>query len=170
MEYKLSCNTPLGPMTACSDGVSLIGLRFNDDSGAGISAPDFSDNELPVFQETLAWLDSYFAGRDPGFTPQLCLRGTDFQKRVWEIILSIPYGQTMTYGEVAALVGKRASPRAVGGAAGLNPVAIIIPCHRVISKNGSLIGYAWGIHRKSRLLDLEQTGTAVFSSAGRGAS
>ena len=160
MEYKLARHFPLGPMTACSDGVSLTGLRFNDDPGAGISAPDLPDAPLSVFQETFAWLDCFFAGRDPGFTPRLCLRGTDFQKRVWEILLSIPYGRTMTYGEIAALMGPRVSPRAVGGAAGRNPVAIIIPCHRVTGKNGSLTGYAWGLPRKRRLLELEQAGAA----------
>lgn len=167
MECRLSCNTALGPMTVCSDGISLTGLRFNDAPGTGISAPDPPDSALPVFQETLAWLDSYFAGRDPRFTPRLCLRGTDFQKRVWEILLSIPYGQTMTYGEVAARLGNRVSPRAAGGAVGRNPAAIIIPCHRVIGKNGRLTGYAWGLDRKRRLLELEQAG-AGFLSAGRG--
>ncbi|WP_406037652.1 methylated-DNA--[protein]-cysteine S-methyltransferase [Succinimonas sp.] len=167
MEYQIILNTPLGPMTACSDGISLTGLRFNADAAAGLSVPDSPDSDNPVFQETRAWLDSYFAGRDPGFIPHLCLRGTDFQKRVWEILLSIPYGQTMTYGEVAALMGNRVSPRAAGGAVGRNPAAIIIPCHRVIGKNGRLTGYAWGLDRKRRLLDLEHAG-AGFPAAGGG--
>ncbi len=153
-------NTPLGPVTACSDGISLTGLRFNADAAAGISVPDPPDSDNPVFQETRAWLDSYFAGRDPGFTPRLCLRGTDFQKRVWEILLGIPYGQTMTYSEVAARLGNRVSPRAVGGAVGRNPAAIIVPCHRVMGKNGRLTGYAWGLRRKSQLLELERAGAA----------
>ena len=102
----------------------------------------------------------YFSGEVPEFTPPLALHGTPFRKAVWDILLTIPYGQTMTYGGIAALLAarhgmQRMSAQAVGGAVGHNPVAIIVPCHRVIDAGGSLTGYAAGLDRKRRLLQLE---------------
>ena len=106
--------------------------------------------------ETARWLDIYFAGGQPDFTPPLHLIGSDFRRRVWKRLLEIPYGQTTTYG---ALLGDGASARAVGGAVGRNPISIIVPCHRVIGADGSLTGYAGGVDRKIRLLALERQGT-----------
>jgi len=123
-------------------------------------APERREADLPIFRESCRWLDAYFSGKDPGFTPKLCLRTTPFRKAVWKILLTIPYGKTMTYGEIAAriasLPGKgRMSARAVGGAVGRNAISLMIPCHRVVGAGGSLTGYAAGIDKKLRLLSLE---------------
>jgi methylated-DNA-[protein]-cysteine S-methyltransferase len=126
--------------------------------------------QVPVLEETRRWLDIYFSGRIPDFTPPLRLRGTPFRKAVWRILLEIPYGQTVTYGEIAArLAGPAAKnrlaeglgsgsvlARAVGGAVGSNPVSLIVPCHRVVGADGSLTGYAAGLDRKRALLRLER--------------
>ena len=146
-------------MTMASDGLALTGLWFDRRrfSGAG-SEPELQP--LPVFEETSRWLDVYFGGGVPSFTPQLALRGTPFRQSVWEILMTIPYGHTETYGEIAGRLAKqratRVAAQAVGGAVGHNPVAIIVPCHRVIGADGSLTGYAAGLERKSRLLQLEK--------------
>ena len=122
---------------------------------------------LPVFLETKKWLDQYFSGTVPDFTPPLLIRTTPFRKEVLEILLTIPYGKTMTYGEIAAILterrrashskehSSRMSAQAVGGAVGHNPISIIIPCHRVIGSDGSMTGYAGGIERKICLLQIE---------------
>jgi methylated-DNA-[protein]-cysteine S-methyltransferase len=121
---------------------------------------DVSEQNLPVFETVRKWLDIYFSGREPDFMPPLMPKGSPFQKSVWNNLCKIPYGQTTTYGEIAKRPdpenkGKRASARAVGGAVGHNPISIIIPCHRVIGKNGNLTGYAGGIGVKINLLQLE---------------
>ena len=162
-------NSPLGGMTMTGDGEALLSLGF--DSSSFISAQPCSDREarmLPVFEETVRWLDCYFSGHAPAFTPLLLLQGTPFRKSVWKILLEIPFGTTMSYGRIAARLtppdrgftlprsGKpasgRMSPQAVGGAVGHNPIALIVPCHRVIGADGSLTGYAAGLDRKSWLL------------------
>ena len=118
------------------------------------------EKETPVLKETREWLDLYFAGKEPGFLPKLAPEGSEFRKMVWEILLKIPYGKTMTYGEIGDEVAKRTGKRtmsaqAVGGAVGHNPISVLIPCHRVVGTNGSLTGYAGGIERKVALLKLE---------------
>lgn len=115
---------------------------------------------MPVFDQTDQWLDIYFRGQEPDFTPPLSMEATPFRRSVWEIMLRIPYGQTMTYGaiarEIAAQRGiERMSAHAVGSAVSHNPISLIIPCHRVVGTNGSLTGYAGGIDKKVRLLTLE---------------
>ena len=150
--------SPLGPITLASDGEALTGLRFDRQEHA---ADTYAEESLPVFEETVRWLDLYFSGRIPDFTPSLRMAGTPFRKAVWEILLTIPYGRTMTYGEVAAKIAEqqgkaRMSAQAVGGAASRNPVALIVPCHRVIGSDGSLTGYAGGLERKEYLLRLER--------------
>lgn len=117
-------------------------------------------SKLTVFEQTRNWLDIYFEGREPDFMPPLHLIGTDFRKEVWKILLQIPYGQTVTYGEIAEELAKsrgirRMSAQAVGGAVGHNNISIIVPCHRVIGADGSLTGYAGGMEIKARLLWLE---------------
>ena len=149
--------SPLGALTLVSDGEALTALRFDSPELPGA----VRDAELPVFRETVRWLETYFAGKDPGFTPKLALRGTAFQKIVWALLLGIPYGQTTTYGALAKEAAKRLgvrkmSAQAVGGAVGRNPVALIVPCHRVIGSDGRLTGYAAGHERKQKLLTLEQ--------------
>jgi methylated-DNA-[protein]-cysteine S-methyltransferase len=114
--------------------------------------------ELPVFELTEKWLDVYFSGREPDFTPPLRMEGTPFRLRVWELLREIPYGSLISYGAIAEKLraaGIKASPRAVGGAVGANPVSIIVPCHRVIGSDGSLTGYAGGLETKKALLRLE---------------
>ena len=158
MDYLRHYDSPLGGMTMVSDGQALTALRFDrpGQSGDGSDVP-WEMHRLPVFDDTCRWLDRYFSGKAPDFTPALALHGTPFRQAVWEILLTIPYGQTMSYGEIAArLAIPRMSAQAVGGAVGHNPVAIIVPCHRVIGADGSLTGYAAGLDTKRRLLQLEQ--------------
>ena len=153
--------SPLGEIILASDGEALTGLWFAGQKYEGSTlAPEHTEKDLPVFDETRRWLDVYFTGKDPGFTPPLRLRGTDFRKAVWKVLLTIPYGKITTYGEIAARIaqktGSAASARAVGGAVGHNPISLIVPCHRVVGADGSLTGYAGGIDRKKALLALEQ--------------
>ncbi|WP_367183177.1 methylated-DNA--[protein]-cysteine S-methyltransferase [Selenomonas sp.] len=141
-----------------SDGTALTSLVFMD---RHVDYTGVITKKLPIFADTERWLDLYFNGIIPDFTPELSLRGTSFRLSVWEILCRIPYGQTISYGEIAALLteqrdGKRMSAQAVGGAVGANPIAIFVPCHRVIGKDGSLTGYAGGIERKKWLLAMEQ--------------
>ena len=166
MDYIAHYDSPLGDITLASDGTALIGLwfsgqrHFGSTLGTQTSSPAtgrthaYTPTELPVFGETYRWLDSYFAGYTRDFTPPLQLHGTAFQQHVWDALLAIPYGQTVTYGELARRLGCR-SAQAIGGAVGRNPIAIIVPCHRVVSSDGSLIGYAAGLDRKRALLQLE---------------
>ncbi|MBQ9336240.1 MAG: methylated-DNA--[Lentisphaeria bacterium] len=158
-EYQSCYDSPLGGITLESDGEALTGLWFDDPQPVpGIT--DAAEKKLPVFDLTEKWLDLYFSGKKPDFTPPLKLIGTPFRKAVWEILLTIPYGRTMTYGEIARLIAARRkmprmSAQAVGGAVGHNPVSLIVPCHRVIGAAGKLVGYGGGLDRKVRLLALE---------------
>lgn len=162
MDYTWHYESPIGGITMASDGEALVGLWFDgQEHFADILAAEHQQKPLPVFGEACRWLDIYFSGTAPDFTPGLSLRGTPFRKKVWELLLTIPYGQTMTYCGIAALIasrtGHRMSAQAVGGAVGRNPISLIIPCHRVVGANSSLTGYAGGIDKKSRLLSLEGT-------------
>ena len=173
MQYIAHCDSPLGGITLASNGEALTGLWFDGQKhfGSTLGEHPSSSADLPVFEETRRWLDVYFmknedspdAPTHSSFftlhssfppTPPLSLRGTTFLQRVWKELLSIPYGQTVTYGELARRLGCR-SAQAVGGAVGRNPISIIIPCHRVVGANGSLTGYAAGLDRKRTLLALE---------------
>ena len=159
MDFISHYDSPLGAMTMASDGFCLIGLWFDGQKYfASILDKGCEErDDLPVFKETLRWLDLYFAGKVPDFTPALSMRANDFRRRVWEILLTILYGKTMTYGEIAQRIGKPRAAQAVGGAVGHNPISLIIPCHRVIGVDGSLTGYAGGIERKKWLLKMEKT-------------
>lgn len=139
-------------MTMTGDETALTALFFDRPSQV-IAQNDFDrvTRKLLVFEETVRWLDTYFSGQAPDFTPPMRLEGTAFQQSVWEILRAIPYGTTRTYGQIATQLG-RMSAQAVGGAVGHNPIALIIPCHRVIGADGSLTGYAAGLNRKSWLL------------------
>ncbi len=150
-------------MTMASDGTCLIGLWFD---GQKYDRSTLREDEqivvqnLPVFDQTKQWLDEYFAGKVPDFLPPIKMLGTAFRLEVWKILLTIPSGRLMTYGEIAKRIaakhGKRTmSAQAIGGAVGHNPISIIVPCHRVVAGNGSLTGYAGGIDRKETLLKLE---------------
>lgn len=145
--------SPLGGMLLAADEQGLTGLWFDGAKYFAANLPEKREEKrTPILDEAARWLDLYFAGRQPAFTPPLHLVGSAFRQRVWKRLLEIPYGQTVTYG---ALLGKEMSAQAVGGAVGHNPVSIIVPCHRVVGVNGSLTGYAGGIDKKIRLLALE---------------
>lgn len=133
------------------------------------------EKELPVFALTKKWLDIYFTGKAPDFTPPLSMEGiSPFRRRVWEIMLTIPFGQTMTYGNIAKLIeeetGKRVSAQATGGAVGHNCISIIIPCHRVVGAGGNLTGYAGGIDKKIALLKNEGADVSAFTLPKKGAA
>lgn len=158
MNYIHYYQSPLGEIILTSDGKSLTGLSYDFPE---MLLPYFIEKPLPIFSETDRWLDIYFSGKNPDFIPKLSLKVTGFRKMVWDILLTIPFGQTITYGEIASRIAKqrgipRMSAQAVGGAVGHNPIALIIPCHRVVGANGSLTGYAGGIDKKEQLLRLEQ--------------
>ncbi len=162
MEYIDHYDSPLGGVTLAGDGTALTGLWFDGQQHfAETLSAGHEERNLPVFEETKRWLDCYFSGRAPGFTPPLAPRGTAFRKAVWEILLTVPCGRTVTYGEIAGILARRTgacriSARAVGGAVGHNPILLIVPCHRVVGAGGSLTGYAGGIERKKLLLKMEQ--------------
>ena len=158
--YTATYNSPLGPIVIESDGEALTGLRFGEEKTQATSS-------LPIFDEAIRWLDDYFAGKqtenavmgakkDGRITVQP--KGTLFQQRVWQALLTIPYGKTVSYGEIARMVGCK-SAQAVGQAVGANPIALFIPCHRVIAAHGQLGGYEYGIEIKKKLLELEGNST-----------
>ena len=159
--YTATYTSPLGPIVIESDGQAITSLRFSneqvhaDSTGQGEEILKEAATTPPIIAETIQWLDDYFAGKRPCNVPRLNPQGTAFQKRVWQALLTIPYGETLSYGEIAKMVDCR-SAQAVGQAVGRNPIALIIPCHRVIASNGQLGGYAYGIKIKKRLLELEQ--------------
>ena len=167
MTYRASYLSPLGAITLASDGKALTGLWFDGQKYFGSTLPvETKQGDCPVFAQAKRWLDSYFAGEKPDFPPPLHWAATPFRRAVWEILLTVPYGCTTTYGQIAAQLadrmGKPQSAQAVGGAVGHNKIAIIIPCHRVVGTNGSLTGYAGGIDKKGKLLELEQTDMTGF--------
>lgn len=145
-----------------SDGKKLTGLIFAGSENA--RKPSLTQNEtsLPIFDNTREWLDEYFGGKIPSFTPEFDISSlTPFQQRVAALTLEIPYGKTATYGEIADIIAAergitKMSSRAVGGAVGKNPVCIIIPCHRVLGANGAITGYGGGISNKIALLNIEK--------------
>ena len=174
MQYITHYQSPLGSITISSDGTSLTGLWFDGQKYfASTLGADYKEKDLPVFTEAKRWLDIYFSGNEPDFTPLLALKGSAFRMAVWQILQSIPYGQTITYGDIArqlaAQTGKtKMSAQAVGGAVGHNPISIIVPCHRVVGTGGSLTGYAGGIAKKIKLLELEGIDTTKFTVSTRG--
>lgn len=162
-EYTCELETVFGALMLSSNGEALTGLWLEGQKyfGAGLGK-NVKTQELAVFEQTKEWLDVYFNGKNPDFLPPLVPSGSEFRQRVWKILLTIPYGQVMTYGEIAGQIARergmdRMSAQAVGQAVGHNPISIIIPCHRVVGSNGSLTGYGGGIHLKIRLLELEKT-------------
>ena len=169
MKYIHHYESPLGGITIASDGNALTGLWFDGQKyfADGLDK-DWEEKALPIFEQTEKWLNIYFSGKEPDFTPLLKMKTTLFRKAVWESMLTIPFGQTMTYGEIAAQIAKknglsRMSAQAVGGAVGHNTISLIIPCHRVVGTNGSLTGYAGGIDKKVKLLSLEKVNMSTFS-------
>lgn len=162
MEYIDHYASPLGGITLASDGEALTGLWFDGQKYFGSTlTQDAEQKKLPVFDRAAQWLTVYFSGKEPDFTPPLSMKTTSFRETVWKIMLTIPYGKTMTYGEIARELARqrgivKMSAHAVGGAVSHNPISLIIPCHRVVGTNGSLTGYAGGIDKKVQLLTLEK--------------
>lgn len=147
--------SPLGAITLAGDETALTGLWFDGQAYFGDTLPlDRQRGTTPVLEEAKRWLALYFSGQRPDFAPPLRFQTTPFRKAVWELLLTIPYGQTVTYGELARQLGCR-SAQAVGGAVGHNPISLIVPCHRVVGAGGTLTGYAGGVDKKQWLLELE---------------
>lgn len=167
MQYTHHYDSPLGGITLASDGKALTGLWFDGQKYFGSTLDKIHEQKMtPVFEKTVQWLDIYFSGKAPDFTPPLsmrtsALRTSAFREAVWNIMLKIPFGQTMTYKAIAEEIARqrgieRMSAHAVGGAVSHNPISLIIPCHRVVGTDGNLTGYAGGLHKKVQLLTLEQ--------------
>lgn len=142
-----SMDTPIGTLWLDADEAGLALVAFHGPAGAR--------SDEPLLREAEAQLSAYFAGELTGFELPLSPRGTDFQRRVWDAVARVPYGSTTTYSAVAAAVGCPSACRATGAANGRNPLAIVIPCHRVVGASGALTGYGGGLERKRALLDLE---------------
>lgn len=175
MIYTISYKSPVGELLLAEQDGSLIGLwNKGQKYYLGSVKETFEEKDTPMLQKTKAWLDRYFAGEKPEIT-ELALNpaGTDFQQQVWQILRDIPYGTTVTYGDIAKQMANRLgrqtmSSQAVGGAVGHNPISIIVPCHRVVGKSGSLTGYAGGMAAKISLLTHEGVNMAGFKVPGRG--
>lgn len=163
MYYSTTHSSPVGAITLASEGDNLVGLwlegqkYFGDTMSKAVDEKD----DVPIFYEVKKWLDRYFDGQKPAISElSLAPIGGEFRRNVWDILCHIPYGQTLTYGDIAkkmaVKMGKKSmSAQAVGGAVGHNPISIIIPCHRVVGSNGSLTGFAGGIDKKIKLLESE---------------
>lgn len=170
MIYKTHYDSPLGGMLLSADDKGLTGVWFDGQKYFAYGLEELEaceEQENSILTEAKRWLDIYFSGKEPDFDLPISLSGTDFQKKVWGILCTIPYGKTMTYGQIAAQLAAEQgaahmSAQAVGGAVGHNPLSIIVPCHRVVGANGSLTGYAGGIDRKIELLTLEGVDMSRF--------
>ena len=168
MQYTSQYHSPLGEILMAADDIGLTGLWFVGQKYYALYLDkENQKKETQILKDTKIWLDIYFSGKEPNFKLPLHFTGTDFQNEVWEILYSIPYGKTMTYGEIANILAKRKglermSAQAVGGAVGHNGISIIVPCHRVVGSQGSLTGYAGGIDKKVSLLKLEKVNMDRF--------
>ena len=168
MHYTQTISSPLGNILLSADEVGVTGLWFDGGRYYAETLPEeHVERETPILMDTKRWLDVYFTGREPDFTPLLHPTGSPFRQAVWQLLLQIPYGQTTTYGELARRLAREKgretmSAQAVGGAVGHNPISLIIPCHRVIGAGGSLTGYAGGVDKKQALLALEHVDTRKF--------
>ena len=168
MQYTSQYHSPLGEILIAADDIGLTGLWFEGQKYYALHLDKGNqEQETQILKDTKRWLDIYFSGQEPNFKLPLHFTGTDFQNEVWEILCSIPYGKTMTYGEIANILAKRKglermSAQAVGGAVGHNEISIIVPCHRVVGSQGSLTGYAGGIDKKVSLLQLEKVNMDRF--------
>ena len=174
MDYKSSYNSPLGIIYMKSDGEYLTGLWFDKSRDSEKHKGQFVEENLKIFENTKRWLDIYFSGKNPDFTPKYKIEHlTEFIKLVIDIMNKIPYGEIVTYNDIANEIAKikgikKMSAQAVGGAVGWNPICIIIPCHRVVGANGNLTGYGGGINNKIKLLELEKNDINSFTIPKRG--
>lgn len=176
MVYKWVYKTPddFDDMLISSDGKYLTGLWFIGSRDDSKHTTECEEKNLPIFKETSKWLDIYFSGKNPDFTPKYKIKNlTLFRKEVLDIMESIPFGSTLTYNDIANIIAtsrglKRMSAQAVGGAVGWNPICIIIPCHRVVGKSGSLTGYGGGLKNKVALLTHEQNDMSKYFMPKKG--
>ena len=162
MIYTSTYNSTVGSLLLAADDIGLIGLWLNSDRFHAdlLVSREHTSKETPILRDTKRWLDIYFTGREPKIELPFHLIGTPFRQEVWQLLLQIPYGQVVTYGDLAKKMAEkrgvaRMSAQAVGGAVGHNEISIIIPCHRVIGANGNLTGYGGGLDKKIKLLELE---------------
>lgn len=168
MTYIQHYSSPLGGILLAADEIGLTGSWFDGEKYFADNLPaEHAERQTPILAEAARWLDIYFTGKEPGFTPPLHPICSPFRQAVWEILLQIPYGQTTTYGEIARQLAEKQglekmSAQAVGGAVGHNEISVIIPCHRVVGTSGSLTGYAGGIDKKVKLLELERADMCGF--------
>lgn len=151
MEYGFIYESPLGKIVLTENGTAITRLIFSEVLPAGVNG-----RETPLLKKAAQELREYFAGSRQYFDLPLSPQGTDFQQKVWQALQDIPYGAVCSYQDIARAIGNEKACRAVGGANNRNPIAIIIPCHRVIGANGNLVGYGCGLHLKRKLLDLEK--------------
>lgn len=169
MYYISDYNSPLGKILLAADEKGLVGLWFERQKYYAYHLPQKNlERKVKPIQEAESWLHIYFSGKEPDFTPPLHYTGTDFQMQVWNLLRTIPYGETRTYGEISKMIAKsmgvdKMSAQAVGGAVSHNPVSIIVPCHRIVGSGGSLAGYAGGIDKKLKLLQYESVDIHAFS-------
>lgn len=157
MTYAMKYDAPVGSLTILSDGESITQVLF---ANQACSDEMIQTGNVPILQQAEAWLDCYFSGEKPQSSLKLKPEGTPFQQKVWQLLSEIPYGHVVTYGELATKIAKQLgkshmSAQAVGGAVGRNPISIIVPCHRVVGKDGSLTGFGGTIDNKIKLLQLE---------------
>ena len=168
MTYIQHYSSPLGGILLAADEIGLTGSWFDGEKHFADNLPaEHAERQTPILAEAARWLDIYFTGKEPGFTPPLHPIGSAFRQVVWELLLQIPYRQTPTYGENARQLAEKQglekmSAQAVGGAVGHNEISVIIPCHRVVGTSGSLTGYAGGIDKKVKLLELERADICGF--------
>lgn len=166
MKYIKKYKSPLGELLLISNDMALLGIWFENGKayhgllGKELTEGDFQEKNNNILDMTSGWLDIYFSGKNPNFTIPIELHGTSFQNRVWEILLNIPYGTSVSYGEIANIIAKekgisKMSAQAVGQAVGSNKISILVPCHRVLGVNGEITGYGGGVKRKKALLELE---------------
>ncbi len=178
MFYKTDYTSPIGGITLGSDGKNIVGLWLEGQKHfAGMVNDEmFQNDNLPIFKKAKSWLSRYFCGEKPEISElPLAPAGGEFRQEVWNILCEIPYGDVMTYGEIAQRIAKKRgvqcmSSQAIGGAVGHNPISIIIPCHRVVGTNGSLTGYAGGLDKKIKLLRLEGVDMAKLYRPSKGAA
>ena len=174
MQYTAAYQSSVGDVLLAADETGLTGLWFEGEKFYALSLdPEHEERETPIFAITRRWLDIYFSGHEPDFMPPVHMIGSEFRRCVWELLLRIPNGTTVTYGDLARQVARRRglrrmSAQAVGGAVGHNEISIIVPCHRVVGTNGSLTGYAGGVDKKRRLLELEGVDMEKFFVPARG--
>lgn len=176
MIYTAKTASPLGGILLAADETGMRGLWFDGQKYFARDLPgERAELETPILSEAKRWLDIYFAGKEPDFLPPLHPVGSPFRQEVWKILLRIPYGKTVTYGDISKQLAKKMgiegmSAQAVGGAVGHNAISIIIPCHRVVGTSGSLTGYAGGIDKKIKLLELEHTDMSRFFVPKKGSA